>query len=67
MIQFLLAPMVQRPRPFGVEFRTDWTSWALPSEQIVPGAGHGLPVDKPELFNRLVVDFLTGDTDGGDR
>ena len=41
----------------------------LPQSQlaVVPGAGHGLPVDKPELFNRLVVDFLTGDTDGGDR
>jgi membrane-associated phospholipid phosphatase/tRNA A-37 threonylcarbamoyl transferase component Bud32 len=34
MIQFLLAPLVQRPRPFGVEFRTDWTTWALPSEQM---------------------------------
>ena len=41
----------------------------LPRSQlaVVPGAGHGLPADKPELFNRLVVDFLTGDTDGGDR
>jgi pimeloyl-ACP methyl ester carboxylesterase len=41
----------------------------LPQAQlaVVPGAGHGLPADKPELFNRLVVDFLTGDTDGGDR
>jgi pimeloyl-ACP methyl ester carboxylesterase len=48
-------------------------------EVIVPGLaghfrvfrpdrrGHGLPADKPELFNRLVVDFLTGETDGGDR
>ena len=34
VIQFLLAPLVQRPRPFGVEFRTDWTTWALPSEQM---------------------------------
>ena len=41
----------------------------LPRSQlaVVPGAGHGLPVDKPELFNRLVVDFLTEDADGGDR
>ena len=41
----------------------------LPRSQlaVVPGAGHGLPVDKPELFNRLVVDFLIGNTDGGDR
>jgi membrane-associated phospholipid phosphatase/tRNA A-37 threonylcarbamoyl transferase component Bud32 len=34
MIYILLAPMVQRPRPFGVAFRADWTAWALPSEQM---------------------------------
>ena len=34
IIQYVLAPLVQRPRPFGVEFRTDWTGWALPSEQL---------------------------------
>jgi membrane-associated phospholipid phosphatase/tRNA A-37 threonylcarbamoyl transferase component Bud32 len=34
VVQFLLAPLVQRPRPFGVAFRTDWTAWALPSEQM---------------------------------
>jgi PAP2 superfamily len=34
MIQILLAPMLRRPRPFGVKFRTDWTAWALPSEQM---------------------------------
>jgi membrane-associated phospholipid phosphatase len=34
VIQFLVAPVVQRPRPFGVEFRTDWATWALPSEQM---------------------------------
>jgi tRNA A-37 threonylcarbamoyl transferase component Bud32/membrane-associated phospholipid phosphatase len=34
VIQILLAPMLRRPRPFGVEFRTDWTAWALPSEQM---------------------------------
>jgi membrane-associated phospholipid phosphatase/tRNA A-37 threonylcarbamoyl transferase component Bud32 len=34
MIYILLAPLVQRPRPFGVEFRADWTAWALPSEQM---------------------------------
>ena len=34
MIYILLAPLVQRPRPFGVEFRTGWTAWALPSEQM---------------------------------
>jgi pimeloyl-ACP methyl ester carboxylesterase len=41
----------------------------LPRSQlaVVLGAGHGLPVDKPEVFNLLVVDFLTGDSDEGDR
>jgi tRNA A-37 threonylcarbamoyl transferase component Bud32/membrane-associated phospholipid phosphatase len=34
IVQFLLAPVMRRPRPFGVEFRTDWTAWALPSEQM---------------------------------
>jgi tRNA A-37 threonylcarbamoyl transferase component Bud32 len=34
MIQILLAPMLRRPRPFGVDFRTDWTAWPLPSEQM---------------------------------
>jgi pimeloyl-ACP methyl ester carboxylesterase len=41
----------------------------LPRSQlaVVPGTGHGLPVEKPELFNRLIIEFLTEDTDGGDR
>lgn len=32
----------------------------LPDAQlaVVPGAGHGLPADKPDLCNRMVVDFL---------
>jgi tRNA A-37 threonylcarbamoyl transferase component Bud32 len=34
LIQLLLAPILRRPRPFGVEFRTDWTAWALPSAQL---------------------------------
>jgi membrane-associated phospholipid phosphatase/tRNA A-37 threonylcarbamoyl transferase component Bud32 len=34
IVQILLAPVVRRPRPFGVEFRTDWTGWALPSAQL---------------------------------
>jgi membrane-associated phospholipid phosphatase len=34
IIQYAVGPLVQRPRPFGVEFRTDWTGWALPSEQV---------------------------------
>jgi tRNA A-37 threonylcarbamoyl transferase component Bud32 len=34
IIQYVLAPLLQRPRPFGVEFRADWTGWALPSEQV---------------------------------
>ena len=33
IIQYLLAPLVQRPRPFGVAFRTDWYAWAL-SQQL---------------------------------
>jgi tRNA A-37 threonylcarbamoyl transferase component Bud32/membrane-associated phospholipid phosphatase len=34
LIQYVVAPLVQRSRPFGVEFRTEWTAWALPSEQV---------------------------------
>jgi tRNA A-37 threonylcarbamoyl transferase component Bud32 len=34
IIFYAVAPVVRRPRPFGVEFRTDWTGWALPSEQV---------------------------------
>ena len=34
LIILLLAAMVRRPRPFGVEFRTEWTGWALPSAQL---------------------------------
>jgi membrane-associated phospholipid phosphatase len=34
LIQYLMAPLVQRPRPFGVELRGDWYAWALPSEQL---------------------------------
>jgi membrane-associated phospholipid phosphatase/tRNA A-37 threonylcarbamoyl transferase component Bud32 len=34
VIQYLLAPLLQRPRPFGVAFRADWYAWALPSEQM---------------------------------
>src|SRR3954469_24664693 len=34
IIQYLLGPRLRRPRPFGVEFATDWRAWALPSEQI---------------------------------
>ena len=33
---------------------------ALPRAQltIVPGTGHGLLADKPDLCNRMIVDFL---------
>jgi pimeloyl-ACP methyl ester carboxylesterase len=33
----------------------------LPDAQlaVVPGAGHGLPLDRPELFTLLVTEFLT--------
>jgi membrane-associated phospholipid phosphatase len=34
IIQYLLAPALRRPRPFGVVFRSDWQAWALPSEQM---------------------------------
>jgi hypothetical protein len=33
----------------------------------VPGTGHGLFADKPELCNRLIIEFLTEDTGRGDR
>jgi hypothetical protein len=64
MIQILLAPMLRRPRPFRVEFRTDWTAWALPSEQMAalvvgpgrdpvqPGAGGPLAPDRQVGGNR---------------
>ena len=34
----------------------------LPRAQlaIVPGTGHGLLVEKPELCNRIIIDFLSG-------
>jgi pimeloyl-ACP methyl ester carboxylesterase len=34
---------------------------ALPHAQlaIVPGTGHGLLGDKPDLCNRMIIDFLT--------
>ena len=34
LLQYLIGPLLSRPRPFGVEFRTDWTGWAMPSEQM---------------------------------
>ena len=34
LIQYVLGPMLRRPRPFGVVFRTDWYTWALPSEPM---------------------------------
>jgi pimeloyl-ACP methyl ester carboxylesterase len=41
----------------------------LPRSQlaVVPGTAHGLLADKPELCNRLMIEFLTEDTGGGDR
>ena len=33
-VQYLLGPILRRPRPFGVVFRTDWYAWALPSEPM---------------------------------
>src|SRR6266480_88786 len=34
IIQYIVAPLAQRPRPFGVVFRTGWDAWALPSEKM---------------------------------
>ena len=33
---------------------------ALPDAQlaVVPGTSHALPMEKPELVNRLILDFL---------
>jgi tRNA A-37 threonylcarbamoyl transferase component Bud32/membrane-associated phospholipid phosphatase len=34
IVQYVLGPVLRRPRPFGVVFGTDWYAWALPSEQM---------------------------------
>ena len=34
VILYMVEPLARRPRPFGVELRTDWTGWAMPSEQL---------------------------------
>src|SRR5690349_14220736 len=34
IIQYIVAPLARRPRPFGVVFHTGWEAWALPSEQM---------------------------------
>ena len=36
---------------------------ALPDSQlaVVPGASHAVPMEKPELVNRLILDFLAED------
>jgi hypothetical protein len=34
LTQYLLGPLVQRPRPFGVALRADWYARALPSQQL---------------------------------
>jgi membrane-associated phospholipid phosphatase/tRNA A-37 threonylcarbamoyl transferase component Bud32 len=34
VIYQLVGPIAQRPRPFGVEIRAGWGSWALPSVQV---------------------------------
>ncbi len=35
---------------------------AIPDSQlaVVPGASHGVPMEKPELVNRMILDFLAG-------
>jgi pimeloyl-ACP methyl ester carboxylesterase len=37
----------------------------IPGSQlaVVPGATHGLPMEKPDLVARLALDFLTADAD----
>ena len=35
VIGAVLAAIAHRPRPFGVEIRTDWGGWALPSLQVM--------------------------------
>jgi len=34
VIYWWVGPIAQRPRPFGVEIRAGWGSWALPSVQV---------------------------------
>jgi membrane-associated phospholipid phosphatase/tRNA A-37 threonylcarbamoyl transferase component Bud32 len=34
IVQYILGPVLSRPRPFGVVFGTDWYGWAMPSEQM---------------------------------
>jgi len=34
VIQYVMGPLLARPRPFGVEFRTGWDGWAMPSERM---------------------------------
>ena len=34
IIQYVVAPLLRHPRPFGVELRAEWTGWAIPSEQV---------------------------------
>jgi membrane-associated phospholipid phosphatase/tRNA A-37 threonylcarbamoyl transferase component Bud32 len=67
VVQFVLAPLVQRPRPFGVAFRTDWTTWALPSEQmaalvvILVGILYGLvPEGRWRQIGKWVATGLVG-------
>ena len=43
--------------------RVDWNLAlrpALPRGQfaVVPGTGHGAPLQRPDLINRLILDFL---------
>jgi membrane-associated phospholipid phosphatase len=34
LIQYIVAPLARRPRPFGVVFHSGWHAWALPSEMM---------------------------------
>lgn len=35
----------------------------LSGAAVVPGASHGLPLEKPHLVNQLILDFLDAPTD----
>ena len=39
VIYDVVGPIAQRPRPFGVDIRTGWGGWALPSVQVASLAG----------------------------
>ena len=66
VIQYVLGPLLRRPRPFGVVFRTDWYAWALPSEQMAALVGHpGRDLVRPGARGPLASDRQVGGGGGG--